>query len=633
LLGVVMAMKHIPIAVLAAALLSCSVAGAIAASATDPQTTSGIINTVNPTGLLQSGLDALKAKDITRARALRDSLPAGSLDQHILEWAVALSGERGVPSGEIAAAAYNLPGWPGMAALRRNSERAMFLESPAPQKVLSAFGDTQAQSAKGAIILARAHVAMGNAKAARRALSHIWRTSKLELDDEQAIIDEFSKVLSRDDHRVRMEQMMFDERIASAGRVAALAGAAGLFKAWVAVSKGDKNAAELLNNLPAAQQKSPAYLFARAQYLRKAEKWRDAAKTIMKAPADANLLVDPDAWWNERRIIARGLIDIGDAKHAYSLSAGHSAESSSGAAEAEFHAGWIALRALNEPGIAAKHFARIVEISSRPSSASRGYYWLGRAAEASGDSAQDYYRRAAHFGTTFYGQLAAAKLGNDKLEVPYPKPTAGDRAAFERVEAVAAIRRLNAIGHQNRANALYFALAEEMESVGQLALLAAMAEKQGNHFLALKVGKIAANRGLDVGALAHPTGVIPASANISGSGKALAYAIARQESEFNAGAVSKAGALGLLQLMPATAKEVAGRNGMKYDKARLTMDAAYNATLGAHFLGEQIDRFDGSYILTFIGYNAGPRRAEQWIEKDGDPRGKNVDLDRTNSIH
>jgi len=190
---------------------------------------------------------------------------------------------------------------------------------------------------------------------------------------------------------------------------------------------------------------------------------------------------------------------------------------------------------------------------------------------------------------------------------------------------VHAIRRLEQIGYGNRATALYTQLSQELNSVGELALLAVMAEKNENHYLALRIGKNAAFRGLDVGALSHPVGAIPANANISGSGKALAYAIARQESEFNIGAVSKAGARGLLQLMPATAKSVATRNGMAYSDQRLTSDAAYNATLGAHFLGEQLDRFNGSYVLTFAGYNAGPRRASEWVEQYGDPRGKTIE--------
>ncbi|TIT90497.1 MAG: ATP-binding cassette domain-containing protein [Mesorhizobium sp.] len=132
-------------------------------------------------------------------------------------------------------------------------------------------------------------------------------------------------------------------------------------------------------------------------------------------------------------------------------------------------------------------------------------------------------------------------------------------------------------------------------------------------------------RGIDVGALSHPLGVIPDTADISGSGKALAYAIARQESEFNVGAISSAGARGLLQLMPGTARQLAKKAGLTFSQTRLTSDAGYNATLGAAFLGEQLDRFSGSYVLTFAGYNAGPNRAAQWVAKYGDPRGKDTD--------
>ncbi|MCW7544373.1 MAG: lytic transglycosylase domain-containing protein [Aurantimonas coralicida] len=152
-----------------------------------------------------------------------------------------------------------------------------------------------------------------------------------------------------------------------------------------------------------------------------------------------------------------------------------------------------------------------------------------------------------------------------------------------------------------------------------------MAERRGDHHLVLQVGKLAYWRGIDAPALAFPIGVIPASANISAAGKALAYAIARQESAFNPKARSSAGALGLLQLMPNTAKSVARKVGVSYSPDRLTSDPGYNATLGAHFLGEQIADFGGSYVLTFAAYNAGPRRAREWIERFGDPRGKPLD--------
>ena len=168
-------------------------------------------------------------------------------------------------------------------------------------------------------------------------------------------------------------------------------------------------------------------------------------------------------------------------------------------------------------------------------------------------------------------------------------------------------------------------MARELDSPGELALLSAMAERQGEHRVSLQVGKIAFGRGLDVAALAFPTGVIPNSANISGSGKALAYSIARQESAFDKAAISRADARGLLQLLPSTAKLVARKHGINYSKSRLTTDAGYNATLGAHYLGEHITDFGGSYILTFIAYNAGPRRSTQWISKYGDPRGKPID--------
>jgi soluble lytic murein transglycosylase len=589
---------------------------------------SEIITNMPPVGAdiaaLRAGLDALAADDFAGARLYRMKL-SDQLDRHILTWVIAMSGEPEVTSAEIAAAMHELAHWPGAEQLKANWERALYREKPAPEAVIRAFTGGEPRTSHGVRLLARAHLATGDADKARAALSPFWRTKKLEPADEAAIIKEFGALIPAADHRLRMERMLYAERPKSAQRVASLAGAKELADAWSAVLRNDKTAGKLLDKVPEAQQ-STGYLFARAKYLRRKKDFAAAAETMLKAPNDPAALVDPDEWWLERRMVSRELVDRGDLKTAYKLVSARSGETVNSLVDAEFHAGWYALRGLNDPAAAATHFANIAAVADGPLSKSRAYYWLGRAAEAGGGGdATAYYKTAARYGTAFYGQLAAARIGVKSITIDYPSPSERDLKTFGSRAAVRAIRRLEFAGYASRADVLYRELAGQLDSEGELSLLAGLAEARGDHFLALRVGKIAANRGFAIGSLSHPVGVIPASADISGAGKALAYAIARQESEFNVAAVSGAGARGLLQLLPGTAKEMALKNGLPFSKNRLTTDAAYNATLGAAFLQDQLGRFDGSYVLTFVGYNAGPGRAKEWIRKYGDPRGKTVD--------
>ena len=219
-------------------------------------------------GVLKAGLDALAGSDVEEARKFRDSLPADALDRHILTWAIAMSGQPAVSSGEIAAAAQILSKWPGAEALRNNRERALYRENPDPQTVIDSFDGSEPQTVQGVSALARAYLSLGRPDAARAVLSPFWRTQKLEARDEAAIIKRFGKVLSSADHRFRMERMLYAERPKSAQRVAGLAGAKQLADAWSAVLGGDKNARKLLDAVPAAQR-SAGYLFAEAKYLRR----------------------------------------------------------------------------------------------------------------------------------------------------------------------------------------------------------------------------------------------------------------------------------------------------------------------------------------------------------------------------
>ncbi|WP_411035034.1 transglycosylase SLT domain-containing protein [Shinella sp. BYT-45] len=575
---------------------------------------------------LRAGLDALSNRDAAAAIAARNRLPADSLDRHILTWAIAVSGQRGVPSWEIASAQRELKGWPGLKALRAHSERALARENPPADDVLAAFGTTRPETAEGAIVLCRALVASGDTARATEILRSFWHKEILSKELESRMLDAFGPLFTAADHKARMDMLLYRDRADQAQRFGDLGKAQSLYRAWAAVLRKNRNAGDLIKAVDARWQKDPAYTFLRIRHLRNKEEYRAAAKLFAAMPEDPARLVNPGAWWNEQRIVSRGLADLGDHRDAYRIASRHGADEPTDIVEAEFHAGWYALRDLGDAKTAAKHFQRILQASDRPLSVSRAWYWLGRAAEKGGPGeAKDFFAKAANFPGTFYGQLAAARLGRTALNVAYPTPTTQERTRFHQREAVQAIARLQAAGHGWRADSLYRALAGELVNPGELALLAAQAEKSGNHQLSLQIGKIAFGRGIDVAALAFPIGVIPDGANISGSGKALAYAIARQESAFNPAAVSPANAQGLLQLLPGTAQGVAKRYGLAYSKERLTTDAAYNATLGAHYLGEQISDFGGSYVLTFIAYNAGPRRVPQWIARYGDPRGKPID--------
>ena len=592
--------------------------------------TSSIQRSNNPaaaSGQLKKGLDALTGDEILQARQIRDSMPAGSLDRNVLTWAIAVSGARGVPSSEIAAAADQLAHWPGLAVLRANSERALSREGATASQVIAAFGTTTPETVEGAIALARALKNTGQTTRAAAIIAPIWQTERLERRREKLILKEFSGLLTKANHKRRMDMLLYKDRITQAGRVQALAEAQSLYKARSAVIRKSSSAAKLLKAVHPSWKDDPSYLFARVAYHRKKKDYKTAAQLYLKAPRNADALVDTHEWWVEGRIISRALAEEGDLKSAYKIAAHHVATRARDVIEAEWHAGWFALRGFNDGKTASIHFDRALKAATRPISKARAYYWLGRAAEAGGPgSASDYFKRAAQYSATFYGQLAGARLGRKGLNVQYPSPSATERSHFASREPVRAIHRLTTTGHAHRARQLYIALARELTSPGELAILASMAEKRGEHRLALQVGKIAFHRGLNVTALAFPTGVIPTNANISGSGKALAYAIARQESAFDKAAVSRANALGLLQLLPSTAKAVARKHGLAYSKAKLTRDAGYNATLGAHYLGQHISDFKGSYILTFVAYNAGPGRSVKWMKKYGDPRGRDIDF-------
>jgi soluble lytic murein transglycosylase len=404
------------------------------------------------------------------------------------------------------------------------------------------------------------------------------------------------------------------------------AAAMAVAKARIAVIDQAGNAKTLLEAVPENARHEPGYQFSRIQWLRRSDKIVEAAQLLLAAPHDPARLGDVDQWWIERRLVARKLLDLGNARLAYEVvTAAALPKDENYRADRHFTAGWIALRFLREPAAALSHFARIAEGVTNPITLARAYYWQGRAAEALGreQDARWFYRQAAYYPTAYYGQLARAKLGLNEVTLRMPPEPAAEHRTLE-IARVFEI--LYAVDERDLVATMAADLGENATDTAALVGLAGIAARHHDARATLLIGKAALRRGLPFERYAFPDFGVPEYQQIGPEVEAcVVYAIVRQESAFNPRVVSSANAIGLMQVTPAAGRDTAKRFNVTFDQRRLTQDVAYNAQLGTAELGNDIATWRGSYILAFVAYNAGPRRAKEWIEQYGDPRNPKID--------
>jgi soluble lytic murein transglycosylase len=352
----------------------------------------------------------------------------------------------------------------------------------------------------------------------------------------------------------------------------------------------------------------------------------EADDLLLHAPAlSGSGNIGAEAWWEQRQIMVRRALARHDYSLAYRLASEYGQADPKTLTQAEFLSGWIALRFNDNPDLARQHFQNLYDNATTPISRARGAYWLGRAYEALGDkdSAMQVYQEAAAFNTSYYGQLAATRIYEAPVltaKADPPLPEQMHRAIMAR-DIIRAIVRLDDIGEADRARSYFHAATELATTRADFIVLTEIAVRLRRPDLGIQAVKAAnqkniliENGGFPIITLHVPTP--PESA--------FTHALIRQESMFNPTAESVVGARGMMQLMPGTAKETAKRIGVRY-KETLLSDPDYSLKLGTAFVQEQIEHFDGSYVLALVGYNAGPGRAREWISQFGDPRSGDVD--------
>ncbi|NOZ32149.1 MAG: lytic transglycosylase domain-containing protein [Alphaproteobacteria bacterium] len=476
------------------------------------------------------------------------------------------------------------------------------------------------------LALAAAYVSDGQRGRAAPIVASVWVNNFLDAKTEARILDQFGGLLTRKEHWARTVRLLMFDRAKGAERIMRFLSPAqkSLALARIAVSRRAGNAGALIDRVDPAYRDHPLFAFSRAQLAADKKAPAAAVKFLNSA---RGVLPEPNQWWFERRRLVRQLLVAGDAPNAYRAAAGFTDGSDGRLVDANLHAGWIALRFLNDPKTALAHFERQLRYASLPSSISSAQYWIGRAAEAMGDvrSASKAFTIAANYGRQYYGQLAQAKLREVKVDLRATPEWRSAKPAFDNQDLVRAVRLFAANGMNWMAEPLVTRLGYRSTAPGDLLLAARLAQEIKAHNLAIIIADIANRRGTALDLWAFPKDGLPPTIRIAEVDRAAVYAVARQESRFDVDALSRAGARGIMQLMPATAKETAKLIGVSYSKDRLVTDPAYNALLGSTYLARQLDRFDGSLVLAAAAYNAGASNVNKWLKANGDPRDKNID--------
>lgn len=515
--------------------------------------------------------------------------------------------------------------WPGLSRLRAQAERAVG-ETDSPDEIVAWFAAEPPRTGRGAVLLAKAHLALEETDETRSVLRAAWVDLRLSDEGQKAMYDAFAAQLNPY-HAARTDALLWRGRAEDAARMLPLLAPdqSALAAARIAYITRANNLPARVNAVPKELREDPGLAYDRYSWLAGRGERTDAVKILLERSTSGAALAEPFRWSGWRRVLARWEMREGRADQAYILASRHYLTDGSSYADLEWLSGYLSLTYLGNPTQALAHFENALRISSSPISLGRMQYWIGRAHEVTGNAelAAVAFTAAADHQTSFYGLLASEKVGRP-LNPMLATAEVEWRGApvFEHPVTQAALLLL-AAGERSAAVTFFAALGQTLDAQ-ELAQLGAYLNEIDEQYYTVLLGKSAVRRGMLVPSIYFPVHDL-AQMDLPVA-PSLALSIARRESEFNIGIGSPVGALGLMQLMPATAQEVAGNLGLPYARGRLTTDWRYNATLGAEYLAFLEEEFGRSPVMIAAGYNAGPSRPQRWMSERGDPRLGEMDV-------
>ena len=577
--------------------LSIAAAGCCAAEAQSLSTAE--LQAMRPARAAAQGGDFARA--YAEASAITDPLPVKML--RWMDYA-----RPGAPGRfpDIAEFIEKNPDWPGQRALRRHAEEALAAESDAVAgEWLKRYPPV---SAAGKIREAEIMLNAGDAAGGAELLRATWIAADFGPLDEKGFLARHAAELRPEDNAKRADRLLWDGQTAAAQRMLPLLSPdwRTLAEARLALAAQSPKADALAARIPAQLRSDSGLVFEQLRSRRKKDMIDAAVQILLAQPGD---LVRPTAWWAERQAVARRVLAGGNAELAYRLVEQHGLIEGNAYSDAQFLLGYVALRYMKDPVLAFDHFSRILTRVGTPWAKARAGYWGGRAAQTQGkpELAAKWYAAGADHMATFYGQLAAHALGHEAppRPVPEPVPETAEILGFNDNELVRAARIFFAWATASAARRFSCTWRIPPRARRRLRCSPLLRRRAGASTSAIAVAKRAIEAGTPLMIHGYPVTTIPSGGTAE---RSLLFAIMRQESAFEIDAVSRAGARGLMQLMPATASFIANKMQLPFSADRLTVDGAYNVVLGRAYLETLIEDFGGSYELAIAAYNAGPGR-------------------------
>jgi soluble lytic murein transglycosylase len=583
----------------------------------------GILLSEADRAIYTAAFEKVDARQYESARALAERA-VNPLPGKVIDWLDLARDDTGADFAQLAKFLDDNPDWPRQRDLLRNAERAM--PADMSDAALRAWFEARSPvTVEGALRYAEALKRGGRDDETAELLRQVWITFKLTRNQEDQFLQQHGKLLRKADHVARLNRLLWKRSARAARRQARRVGSGyvRLAEARLLLAFRRPGVDRAVKRVPGTLRDDPGFIYDRARWRRRKGRYNGVVALLDPPMPDAPY---PEFWWPLRHWAARTALDKKDFAVAYRLASHHGFEKGLGFAEGEWLAGWIALRFTKDPAQAHEHFVHLFNRVSTPVSRARGAYWSGDAARRMGDKqkAAYWYQLAANHMSTFYGQLAARRLGQPlTAALPRPtKPQTAERQDFARRELVQVVRLMGQLGAKNTQKRFLDRLRNLATTASEYALTAELALEQGRPDRALRTAKEARRAGLILPEHLYPLPELPETDDLD---RTLLLAVIRQESQFYSEVVSGAGARGLMQLMPATAKRVARKLKIPYRRRKLTEDPAYNMRLGTAYLSQMLDRYDGSRLLALAAYNAGPRRVDRWIKRFGDPRRPGVD--------